>query len=210
MTGRCTAGAAGRPAGRTPSARRTSAPSAIQRLSRSISPAPSRCAALPRRHPQRFVFLGDAARSARWPRAPPARSPPRRRELGHGRLAAVEPQPLGPVRLVLPVAGEAVLRQDRPDLAVEITPRGGPATARSASRPSPPSANPPKSSREIRYPCGRSQSLIDWAPSVRWADGAGPLPEGRTGAAWVERRRGESADPDLRPCGQLRTVPLVL
>ena len=57
-----------------------------------------------------------------------------------GRLAAVQPQPLGPFRLVLTVAGEAVLGQDRPDLAVEVDlPRlgapGSAAVALAACRP---------------------------------------------------------------------------
>ena len=77
-------------------------------------------AALPLRHPQRFVFLRDPRDQLAGLGLPRHDRHRAVGELGQGRLAAVEPQPLGAMRFVLPVAGEAVLRQNGPDLAVVI------------------------------------------------------------------------------------------
>ena len=108
-----------------------SAPCSIQRFKTSISAGVSRLPAFSGGHAQRLIFLGDPddqragfgiARDDRLLAA---------LERLDGRFAMVEPQTLGPFRLVLTVASETVLGEDRPDFAVEVDlPRFGRAPLR--------------------------------------------------------------------------------
>ena len=76
--------------------------------------------------------------------------------------------PLAAMRFVLTVAGEAVLRQDGPDLAVVIHCGDGRSRDRGAGNASGHrAATPHKNNCETGYPLRRSQSLMGRAPSLR-------------------------------------------